>query len=645
MGIRGKLVLTLGMLGCLPLLAVLLFSVQQWTSWRQKVAQEAISSLATAEARVMAVGLARDIQSIRFAANTRQIISTLCGPIREMPRAQREQLDKAWPATSDSAGPLKDVLGHPISKALREFIRKDPRILQMFITDRLGQLIATTSRTDDFYQADEDWWIDTFNDGLGRVHIPPVSFDRPTADFIFSICMPIYSGENIIGIAKAKVSANQWIRASSGNLGGVAVLPMLVNDDGLIIYRHGLEPMTRQIGLFGGDITVGASGSRTTDTEIQGFAPIILQERISDMSTQMPKWSLVMYADKAAVLGQGRRLAIFMLVGGLAVIAAIFFSGVLLMDRTIVRRLRSLQNAAHQVAGGDLTLRVSEPGVGRFFAGDEVESLTRDFNDMIARVQRSHAELSAANDLKSNFISIASHELRTPVSYILGITKLLNDNRDPDRLTFAMQSIAARAKRIDDIIHDMFKLMPAGIHTYRLNYDDVSVPDLLEAIYLDIFPFVERRGQKLIIDVQPALPTIRVDRAKIQDVLENLLVNAIKFTDNSGVIRLSAASKTANYVAFAITDQGPGISAQAMPHIFEPFFTGLDVLKHSTGDFGYQKKGMGLGLAIVRYFVELHGGSIDVISNSAGSTFTVNIPITPVPWKTGQAPPAPADAT
>jgi signal transduction histidine kinase len=113
-------------------------------------------------------------------------------------------------------------------------------------------------------------------------------------------------------------------------------------------------------------------------------------------------------------------------------------------------------------------------------------------------------------------------------------------------------------------------------------------------------------------------------------VLENLIVNSVKFSPDGGTIRLRAGKQLGGYVSITIEDQGPGISPEDLPHVFDPFYSTRDVMKHSTGNVGYQKRGIGLGLAIVRHFVKMHGGDVHVSSSSEGSVFTVTIPIQPL---------------
>jgi signal transduction histidine kinase len=140
-------------------------------------------------------------------------------------------------------------------------------------------------------------------------------------------------------------------------------------------------------------------------------------------------------------------------------------------------------------------------------------------------------------------------------------------------------------------------------------------------------PFLKARRQRVELDLDPGLGEAEVDAAKIADVLTNLLVNAIKFTPDGGTIRVSAEPDGLDDVRFEVADQGVGIDPATRPYVFEPFFTGFDTMHHSSGEFEFCKRGIGLGLCLVKRFVELHGGAVEVRSTpGAGSTFHFRLP-------------------
>jgi len=245
---------------------------------------------------------------------------------------------------------------------------------------------------------------------------------------------------------------------------------------------------------------------------------------------------------------------------------------------------------------------------------------------MVQHVQRSYDRLTAANELKSNFIRIASHELRTPIAYMLGLAKLLRDNRDPKRLASALTMMGLKAKRLSEIIQAMFKVMPGQLHADEMVYSDVDLAELLEEIRVDVSPFLEERRQRVIVEPGQSAPIIQADREKLRDVIESLVMNAIKFTPDGGVIKVRIGKQLGGFVSLSVQDQGPGIPQRDLPHIFEPFFTGGDVMLHSTGTSGFEKRGMGLGLAVVKHFVNMHAGTVSVRSGPQGTTFVVSVP-------------------
>ena len=142
----------------------------------------------------------------------------------------------------------------------------------------------------------------------------------------------------------------------------------------------------------------------------------------------------------------------------------------------------------------------------------------------------------------------------------------------------------------------------------------------------DLARIVAVARQTLDADVPDDLGMMQVDADKIRDSINHLLLNAIKFTPDSGKITL-AARRVDGGITITVTDTGSGIDADCLPKLFQPFFTGFDVSKHSSGHYEYGRRGLGLGLSVVKAFVELHGGHVNVTSEAGkGSTFTITLP-------------------
>jgi signal transduction histidine kinase len=185
--------------------------------------------------------------------------------------------------------------------------------------------------------------------------------------------------------------------------------------------------------------------------------------------------------------------------------------------------------------------------------------------------------------------------------------------------------MAVKAHRLEAIIQAIFKLLPEqGGQAFRP--EPVRVSEVLESVYADCHPFVERRHQTLVVECA-ALPEIQADRGKLRDAVEQLTMNAVKFTPDGGTVRIRAGEQLGGFIAIAVEDQGAGIAPENLANIFEPFHSGTDTLRHSTGKEEFKKQGIGLGLTVAKHFAELHGGTVQVTTGPGGSTFTIIVPI------------------
>ena len=182
-------------------------------------------------------------------------------------------------------------------------------------------------------------------------------------------------------------------------------------------------------------------------------------------------------------------------------------------------------------------------------------------------------------------------------------------------------------KRLAATVERMLKLIRSDEFAHPLESRNVPLRPVVEESVAMMAPYLSARQQTIELDLDPNLGEAEVDRSKIGDVLQNLLVNAIKFTPDHGVIRVKAVPEGLQSVRISVIDEGIGIDAEAKAHVFEPFFTGFDTMHHSSGEFEFGKRGIGLGLSLVKRFVELHGGEVDVLSiPGVGSSFGFTLP-------------------
>ncbi len=235
-----------------------------------------------------------------------------------------------------------------------------------------------------------------------------------------------------------------------------------------------------------------------------------------------------------------------------------------------------------------------------------------------ARLYRSAQE---ANRAKDEFLANLSHELRTPMTAILGWAHLLQlGDLEPDQVDLGLQTIRqsgeAQAKLIDDLL-DVSRIVTGKLH---LSPAPVDLAVVLQGAIAAIRPAAEAKKQRLEIGLSDSSAMVLGDASRLQQVFWNLLSNAVKFTPPGGLLRLSAADSGPNVVVM-IEDTGEGIAAEFLPLVFERFRQAATPQRGRTG--------LGLGLAIAKDLVELHGGSITVHSAGPGrgSTFTVSLPL------------------
>jgi signal transduction histidine kinase/DNA-binding NarL/FixJ family response regulator len=235
--------------------------------------------------------------------------------------------------------------------------------------------------------------------------------------------------------------------------------------------------------------------------------------------------------------------------------------------------------------------------------------------------QRAQAEAQEANRLKDDFLATLSHELRTPLTSILGWTQMLlkRDDLDAAGHRRGLETIERNARVQRQLVEDLLDVSRITSGKLVLDLKQVPLSEVVEAALESVRPTAEARGVQLESRVDRLGESVLADATRLQQVLWNLLTNAIKFTERGGRVWLEACSEGAS-VALTVRDTGKGIPREFLPHVFERF---------RQGETGREHGGLGLGLAIVRHLVELHGGTVGVHSDGpgTGATFKVCLPL------------------
>jgi signal transduction histidine kinase len=241
---------------------------------------------------------------------------------------------------------------------------------------------------------------------------------------------------------------------------------------------------------------------------------------------------------------------------------------------------------------------------------------------LLQREQRARAEAEAANRMKDEFLATLSHELRTPLTSLLGWACLLRGSPVDETLyAKGMEAIERNAKVQARLIDDLLDVSRIISGKLNLQVRPVDVSLAIEAAMAVIRPAANAKAIQLVYHKDPSIRAISGDSARLQQVVWNLLSNAVKFTPERGYIEVRTA-RADSHVRISVTDTGQGISPEFLPQVFDRF---RQADSSTTRNYG----GLGLGLAIVRHLVELHGGTVHAESSGEGlgSTFSATFPL------------------
>ena len=228
-------------------------------------------------------------------------------------------------------------------------------------------------------------------------------------------------------------------------------------------------------------------------------------------------------------------------------------------------------------------------------------------------------DLRRADQIRRDFVANVSHELRTPLTAIRGYLEALRDEPGhSDNAQRFIEIIGRQSARMERLVTDLLRLARLDARQETLERVRCDVRQLYSAVAADLAPAIQSKQQRVIIEVPPEASEVQADPAKIQDVVRNLVENAVNYSPDGAELRLSAA-RVGDRINLTIADSGPGIPPQDLTRVFERFYR-VDKSRSRPG-------GTGLGLAIVKHLVELHGGEVAASNQPAGgAVFTVTLP-------------------
>ncbi len=255
---------------------------------------------------------------------------------------------------------------------------------------------------------------------------------------------------------------------------------------------------------------------------------------------------------------------------------------------------------------------------------------------LLVRERTARADAEKANRLKDEFLATLSHELRTPLNAVIGWSRILKAGRlDNESSVHAIEVIERNAWAQKQIIEDILDVSRVITGKLQLHLGPVNLISVVNAALDAVRPALEAKDIRVETDYQDGLKVVAGDADRLQQVVWNLFSNASKFTPAGGVVGVRV-SQDDTYAEIEVSDTGPGIAAEFLPHVFERF-------RQADGSTTRTHGGLGLGLAIVRHLVELHGGMIaaENVTSASGAVFTVKLPL-PSTELNAESVPAPA---
>jgi signal transduction histidine kinase len=312
------------------------------------------------------------------------------------------------------------------------------------------------------------------------------------------------------------------------------------------------------------------------------------------------------------------RRSLYAIAAGGVAFALVGLGVALMVGRRITAPMAALADAAgHFGEGGPM--RVDEPA-----RVDEVDEVRRAFVGAAELVRRRAEEAEAAARAKDEFLAVVSHELRTPLNAVYGWARMLQSGQVSEaQMAHALDVIVRQSNAQVQLIDDLLDASRVITGKMRLDVRPVDLKVVIEQALDAVRPAAEAKQIRLQTVLDPRASSVSGDPARLQQIVWNLVMNAVKFTPRDGRVQVHLRHVNA-HVEIVVSDTGPGIAPDLLPFIFDRF-------RQADSSSTREHAGLGLGLALVKHLVELHGGSVTAQNAGAGrgATFVVRLPLMP----------------
>jgi len=486
--------------------------------------------------------------------------------------------------------------------------------------------------------------------GQTQNYVSPVDVDLKTGVNAVNLAVPVRDNKNqIAGVLFARVSLNFLTQIAARSQVGKTGYSYVLDHRSVVISETGSKINPYLLQDLRGRSFVRELSKLALASGIQ--SPIVYRglrgEEVMGTGAivRRVQWMVVVELPTAEAYAPVRKLIYVM--GAITLASALVAVGFgVAFARSITNPLERLTSAATKMSRGMFETRVN------IAASNELGKLANAFNSMASQLQVSftqlehqNAQLQRLDKLKDEFLANTSHELRTPLNGIIGLTESLIDGATgplPEPTISNLEIIAFSGRRLSNLINDILDFSQLKHKTIELQIKPVGLREIVDIVVTLSQPLIGTKKLQLINSVSPDIPLVDADENRVQQILYNLIGNAIKFTE-SGTVEISANAITLespeltdkessvtsqlqslifrSKLQITVSDTGIGIAEDKLERIFKSF-------EQADGSTAREYGGTGLGLAVTKKLVELHGGEIQVSSKvGIGSQFTFSLPI------------------
>jgi signal transduction histidine kinase len=652
-GLRTKIVLALLIVGSLPVIAGLAITYWNGTFRLRESMGHNFQGLAREASRKTDLVIEKEIDSKKHLSITADIQLAIKDSNRNYQDLSDqnilEKLARMKNHREEADRSFKDsLLLTPASISMRRFmLSKGVEYPAFFATDEKGVVVASTNGYPDFIYSQEDWWKEVYHNGTGKIYIGDLYFIEKIHAWTIIIAVPVIDEKSrkAIGVLAVFHDVRTLIQPSIHDIRfGETGHAMLIDSNGRVLtcplmatgsFLMNQNLVTAVTSSIPGWLMAEDDGHGGHDAII-GFSPATGTSEITIPSTGK-RWHSFIRQDPGELYAPINSLLFSVSLSGIILIGCVAMAGGILAKR-FARPIQILQEGAEEIGKGNLNVNLD------IKTNDEIELLANEFNRMAGRLKESYStleqkvdartrellvmveQLKESDRFKTEFFSNISHELVTPLTSIIGYSELLLSEISGSlnvKQREHLSNIHSSGTHLLAVVSNLLDLSKIAAGKMDIHFGEFSMGHLIKNCIKTVTPMAARKNQSLMTRIEEGSLMLNADEVKVRQILFNLMSNAIKFSHKGSSIFIDARSSVLNdqpAVEFSVIDTGIGIRQDDLPKIFEEF---IQV------DSSYTRKyqGSGLGLPIVRWYVEMHRGKIEVESQfEKGSRFTIILP-------------------